>query len=85
MDLSKAFECLPHNIRFKLSAYGLPNNSVALLKSHLSNRQQLKVNSVLSSWADIHKVVRQGSILWPLLFKVFINELFSNYQRQFFP
>jgi hypothetical protein len=52
-------------------------HSVALLKSYLSNRkQQIKVNNVLSGWADIHKGVPQGSILEPLLFDVFINDIF---------
>jgi hypothetical protein len=65
MDLSKAFDCLPHNILLdKLSAYGVSSHSVALLKSYLSNRkQQLKVNNVPSGWTDIHKGVPQGSIL----------------------
>jgi hypothetical protein len=49
---------------------------VSLLKSYLSNRkQQIKVNSVLSDWADIQKGVPQGSILEPLLFNVFINDI----------
>lgn len=71
MDLSKAFDCLPHEILLdKLSAYGVSNHSVSLLKSYLTNRkQQIKINSILSSWADIHKGVPQGSILKPLLFK----------------
>jgi hypothetical protein len=78
MDLSKAFDCLPHNILLdKLSAYGVSPHSVALLKSYLSNRkQQINVNNVLSGWADIHKGVPQGSILEPLLFNVFINDIF---------
>ena len=80
MDLSKAFDCLLHAIPLdKLSAYGVSDNSVSLLKSYLSNRkQQIKVNSVLSNWADIHKGVPQGSILQlgPLLFNVFINDIF---------
>ena len=62
MDLSKAFDCLPHDILLdKLSAYGISSHSVSLLKSYLSNRkQQIKVNRVvLSSWADIHKGVPQ--------------------------
>ena len=59
MDFSKAFDCLPHDILLdKLSAYGISSHSVSLLKSYLPNRkQQIKVNSVLSSWADIHKGV----------------------------
>ena len=59
MDLSKAFDCLPHDILLdKLSAYGMSTDSVSLLESYLSNRkQQIKINSILSSWADIQKDV----------------------------
>ena len=63
MDLSKAFDCLPHDILLdKLSAYGtcMSTDSVSLLESYLSNRkQQIKINGILSSWSDIQK----GSIL----------------------
>ena len=74
MDLSKAFGCLPHDILLdKLSAYGMSTDSVFLLESYLSNRkQQIKINGILSSWSDIQKV----SILGPLLFNVFINDIF---------
>jgi hypothetical protein len=65
MDLSKAFDCLPHDILLdKLSAYGMSTDSVSLLESYLSNRkQQIKINGILSSWSDIQKGVPQGSIL----------------------
>ena len=65
MDLSKAFDCLPHDILLdKLSAYGMSTDSVSLLESHLSSRkQQIKINGILSSWSDIQQGVPQGSIL----------------------
>jgi hypothetical protein len=58
MDLSKAFDCLPHDILLdKLSAYGMSTDSVSLLESYLSNRkQQIKINGILSSWSDIQQV-----------------------------
>ena len=78
MDLSKAFDCLPHDILLsKLSAYGLCNESLNLLKSYLSGRtQQVKLNGIVSSWSAIKKGVPQGSILGPLSFNVFINDIF---------
>ena len=77
MDLSKASDCLPHEILLdKLSAYGVSSHSVSLLKSYLSNRkQQIKINGILSSWADIQKEVPQGSIVGPILFNIFINDI----------
>ena len=68
-DLSKAFDCLNHELLIaKLHAYGLSLSSLKLVDDYLLNRKQrAKVNSKFSSWADILKGVLQGSILGPLL------------------
>jgi hypothetical protein len=78
MDLSKAFDCLPHNLLLlKLEAYGLSKNSLKLLQSYLENRKQgIKIGSYYSDCDQMCKRVSQGSILQPVLFNIFINDIF---------
>ena len=78
MDLSKAYDCLPHDfIIAKFEAYGLSKNSLKLLLDYLEGRKQrVKIGSSYSVWSDVKRGIPQGYILGPLFFNVFINNLF---------
>ena len=77
-DLSKAFDCLfPELLIAKLQAYGFDVLALKLIQSYLSNRKQItKINAAYSSWKEILFEVPQGSILGPLLFNIFLCDLF---------
>ena len=77
MDISKAFHCLPHDLLTdQLEKYRPGKELLLLLMSYFKNRKQsIKVKGIRSLFHFIKSEAPQGSILRPILFKIFINDL----------
>ena len=79
MDLSRAFDCIPHKLLIsKFKAYGVSVSACDVITSYLKDRRQrVKIGTQRSEWMHAHKGSAQGSLFGPFSYNVFTNDMFN--------
>ena len=85
MNLSKLFDTIKHDFLIaKLEPYEFSNNVLIFMLSYFKNRsQRVSINNSFSTWEEIIAGAPEGSILWPLPFNIFLNDIFYFENRAF--
>ena len=80
LDFSKAFDSIPHErLVLKLKGYEIEGSLLQWFRNFLTNRQQrVVVHRTYSSWSSVRSGVLQGTILGPILFLIYFNDISSN-------